>query len=97
MARLSRLSEGQGRDDIAYLFACWLVRDLRLDDDRPLGWLKFWDAGNRPPKGEARLREIIANAHTYGKRAYGAGKLAGPFRVKSRHRKGNSIRFTVRV
>jgi hypothetical protein len=75
MARLPHREEGQQRDDIAYVFAAWLVRDLHLPDDVALSWLHEWDAGNRPPKGDARLVEIISNAHKYGQRAYGNGLL----------------------
>jgi hypothetical protein len=78
MARLPNLAEGQGRDDVAYHFACFLVRDLQLADDIALGWLERWDAGNSPPKGEARLREIIASAHAYGHHAYGSGLGVAP-------------------
>jgi hypothetical protein len=73
LARLPNLGEGQGRDDVAYHFACFLVRDLRLPDETALAWLGRWDAGNRPPKGAARLWEILANAHAYGRQAYGSG------------------------
>jgi hypothetical protein len=39
MARLPNLGEGQGRDDVAYRFGCWLVRDLALSDSEALTWL----------------------------------------------------------
>jgi hypothetical protein len=67
------LGEGEHRDDHAYRLAAFLVRDLQLADDVALLWLLEWDRGNRTPKGEARLREIIQSAHLYGQRAYGAG------------------------
>ena len=73
VSKLPNLSEGQGRDGVAYRFACWLVRDLQLADDVALRWLDHWDGGNLPPKGPERLREIIASAHNYGQRAYGSG------------------------
>lgn len=73
LAKLPNLGEGQGRDDVAFSFACFLVRDLAVTDDVALGWLERWDGGNSPPKGEARLREIIVSAHTYGRAAYGCG------------------------
>jgi hypothetical protein len=82
MARLPHLGEGQGRDDVAYHFAAFLVRDLQLPDERALDWLSSWDAGNRPPKGEERLREILKNAHAYGRRAYGSGRLGGGLRFR---------------
>jgi putative DNA primase/helicase len=69
MARLPNLSEGQGRDNIAYGFACWLVRDLGLSDDAALPWLEEWDRGNAPPKGTQRLLEIMASARRYGRHA----------------------------
>lgn len=73
-AKLPHRGQGQHRDDIAYTFAAFLVRDLELPDDQALPWLERWDAGNRPPKGKTRLQEILANAHAYGKHAYGSGK-----------------------
>jgi hypothetical protein len=72
--RLPHLAEGQGRDDVAYRFAAFLVRDVAVSDDVALEWLSLWDAGNRPPKGESRLREILASAHRYGRHAYGTGR-----------------------
>src|SRR5262249_36473977 len=73
LTKLPNLGEGQGRDDVAYNFACFLVRDLCLDDVKALRWLRGWDRGNTPPKGDERLAEIIASAHAYGQRAYGSG------------------------
>jgi hypothetical protein len=73
MARLPNLSEGQGRDKVAYSFAAFLVRDLALPDSDALNYLEQWDQGNSPPKGRDRLAVIIANAHQYGERAYGSG------------------------
>ncbi len=70
---LPNLGEGQGRDDVAYRFAARLVRDWGLSEADALDWLRRWDAGNRPPKGEERLREIITNALRYGKQTRGAG------------------------
>src|SRR5262249_3144526 len=61
MAKLPHLGEGQGRDDVAYRFAAFLVRDLALDGATALDWLCLWDEGNRPPKGRSRLAEIMAN------------------------------------
>jgi hypothetical protein len=89
LARLPHLGEGQGRDRVAFNFACFLVRDLGLPDEKALPWLDRWDAGNTPPKGEARLREILKNAHEYGQHAYGAG-LSGA------HGHGR-FRFTVEI
>jgi hypothetical protein len=73
MARLPHLQEGQGRTRVAFSFAAWLARDLARPDDIALGWLEQWDAGNSPPLGPERLREILADAHTYGTSAYGSG------------------------
>jgi len=73
MAKLPSLQEGQGRDDVAFNFACFLVRDLAVDDLTALQWLGRWDNGNRPPKGPDRLSEILANAHQYGQHGYGSG------------------------
>jgi hypothetical protein len=83
MARLPNLAEGQGRDDVAYHFACFLVRDLQLADDIALSWLARWDARNSPPKGGGRLREIVASAHQYGAHSYGCGLLAPRRRGRS--------------
>src|SRR5262249_44549780 len=38
LRRLPNLAEGQGRDNVGYHFACFLVRDLRLSDDAALTW-----------------------------------------------------------
>jgi hypothetical protein len=67
------LAEGQGRDDVAYQFAAFLVRDLNLSNDDTLPWLLEWDRTQAVPKGETRLREIIAHVHSYGNRPYGCG------------------------
>jgi hypothetical protein len=74
MARLPNLSEGQGRDDVAFLFAAFLVRDLQIADNYALDWLERWDVGNNPPKGRERLAEIVRSAHAYGTRPYGCGR-----------------------
>jgi hypothetical protein len=94
-AKLPHRAEGQGRDDVAYLFACFLIRDLQLPDDVALTWLEQWDAGNSPPKGTDRLREIIKSAHAYGKRTYGCGKRN--FRRSTRQHGLREIRFSVRL
>jgi hypothetical protein len=73
MSHLPNLGEGQGRDDVAYSFACFLARDLQLSDPDALAWLGQWDAGNRPPKGPERLAQVLADAHKYGRRPYGSG------------------------
>jgi hypothetical protein len=95
LSRLPNLSEGQGRDDLAYQFAAFLVRDLSLTDDVALGWLERWDAGNSPPKGSDRLRDVIASAHAYGHRAYGSGLLRKIFRCARHHH--DVIRFVVEI
>src|SRR5262249_34513538 len=51
LRRLPHLAEGQGRDDVAFSFAAFLVRDLALPDHVALPWLSAWDGGNAPPKG----------------------------------------------
>ena len=76
MRKLPNLGEGQGRDDVAFGFVAFLVRDLDLDDDTALKWLCQWDAGNRPPKGCDRLEEVIRNARKYGQRTVGGGLAA---------------------
>jgi hypothetical protein len=83
--RLPNLGEGQGRDDVAFRAACFLVRDLAIRDAYALGWLEQWDAGNRPPKGTKRLQEIIADAHRYGRSEYGCGLARGPIRDRRGH------------
>jgi hypothetical protein len=95
MAKLPNLGEGQGRDDIAYNFAAFLVRDLALADEAALWWLGEWDRGNRPPKGEDRLREILASAHEYGRRPYGCGLDRPP--PSRGHKHVRHLRFTVEV
>jgi hypothetical protein len=72
-ARLPNLAEGQGRDGVAYSFACFLSRDLALPDDVCLAWLERWDSGNAPPKGRPALGEILGNAKRYGRSPVGCG------------------------
>jgi hypothetical protein len=74
LRKLPNLGEGQGRDDVAFSFACWLVRDLAVSDDIALAWLERWDGGNHPPKGRARLAEILESAHKYGRQPVGCGR-----------------------
>jgi hypothetical protein len=95
LRRLPNLGEGQGRDDVAYRFAAFLVRDLGLADAVALDWLCLWDQGNSPPKGREALAEILANAARYGRRAVGSG-LDTPRPSPSRD--GHyTLKFTVEV
>lgn len=68
MKKLDNLSEGQGRDNVAYRFAAYL-KDQRLSLAEALPWLEEWDQGNSPPKGRKRLEEIFGNAEKYGRKA----------------------------
>jgi hypothetical protein len=76
--RLPNLGEGQGRDDVAYKFGAWLTRDLALPTEQAIAWLLHWDSGNRPPKGETRLREILVSVSRYGQRPIGCGLAFQP-------------------
>jgi hypothetical protein len=96
MARLPSLGEGQGRDDVGYQFAAFLVRDLALADDVAREWLRRWDAGNNPPKGDVEISKWIASAHAYGRRAYGSGLGCGR-PVRQRCHGHTSVRFTIEV
>jgi hypothetical protein len=78
MRRLPNKGAGEGRDDIAFNFAAWLVRDMALDDDIALQWLELWDRGNNPPKGRDCLDAILKNAHAYGQRSRGCGRRPDP-------------------
>jgi hypothetical protein len=68
---LPRLGEGQGRDDVGYRFACYLVRDVAVSDEVARAWLKLWDDKNTPPKGSAAIDKWISSAHLYGRNEYG--------------------------
>jgi putative DNA primase/helicase len=78
LAKLPNLGEGQGRDDVAFNFACFLARDLALPDSDCLRWLSEWDGGNRPPKGYERLREILDHAKEYGTAKPRGGNVCEP-------------------
>jgi hypothetical protein len=78
LRRLPNLGEGQGRDDVGYQFACFLVRDLALGDDVAREWLRLWDSGNRPSKGEEEISKWLASARRYGRRPVGCGRPAEP-------------------
>jgi hypothetical protein len=97
LRRLPNLGEGQGRDDVAYRFACFLVRDLGVSDTVALEWLSLWDAGNRPPKGRERLAEVLANALTYGRNPVGCAlpPAAAPPALKYHRPAGRSGHWTV--
>jgi hypothetical protein len=101
MRRLPNLGEGQGRDDVAFGFAAFLVRDLALADDIALDWLCLWDRGNRPPKGRDCLAEIMRNARDYGQRPVGCGRgeppAAGPLVVPARRPGHLTLRCRVEV
>jgi hypothetical protein len=73
VARLPNRGEGQGRDDIGFRLACWLVRDLALTDEQAHPWLQLWDSRNTPPKGEAEISKWLANARQYGRHEFGCG------------------------
>jgi len=98
LRRLPNLGEGQGRDDVAYHFACFLVRDMALPDDEALDWLQRWDAANNPPKGVERLQEILASAHRYGRNQVGCGLTVKHLQRRRRgHHKTTILHFTVRI
>jgi hypothetical protein len=98
LARLPRLSAGQGRHCVGYTLACWLARDLNLGDRVALGWLRRWDEGNSPPLGAAVLGELLACAHAYGHKSYGSGLgCEDAARLGRRHHKTKTFRFTVEV
>jgi hypothetical protein len=94
LARLPHLGEGQGRDDVGYRFAAFLLRDLALPRDLASDWLSRWDAGNHPPKGKAAIDRWLANAARYGRRAVGpalpSAPASGPLKV-IRCRRGHYI------
>ena len=71
-AQLPNLGEGQGRDDVGYQFACWLVRDMALDDAAALPWLERGIAATPRQRGEC-VQKWLANARQYGQRPIGIG------------------------
>jgi hypothetical protein len=97
LRRLPNLAAGQGRDDVAYHFAAFLAIDLDLADDVCLAWLERWDSGNCPPKGEARLAEILANARRYGRNAVGCGRSSPAPRRRHRGHRFIILRASVEV
>lgn len=73
MAKLpAGLAGGEGRNNAGYLFACFMVNDLGLPDADALGWLAEWNATHRTPMSEGKLRDLIGDAHRYGKHARGS-------------------------
>jgi hypothetical protein len=91
--KLPHLAEGQGRDDVAFNFAAWLVNDVAVSDDVALAWLEQWDGGNSPPKGRERLKEVLENAHRYGRKSSGSRRTQERPRVEVRPtgRPGHSV------
>jgi hypothetical protein len=92
MACLPHLGQGQGRDDVGYRFAAYLIRDLALPRDVAFDFLCRWDAGNHPPKGKDAIDRWLTNADQYGRRAVGSGlaPATGPLKV-IRCRRGHYI------
>jgi hypothetical protein len=65
LSKLPNRGEGQGRDDVAYQGAAFLVRDLALSDGVALDLLGEWDAGNRPRRaGTASARSSATSTPT---------------------------------
>jgi hypothetical protein len=88
------LSRGQGRDDVAWRLAAFLLRDLAVSADIAQEWLRRWDAGNNPPLGAGALVEIAGNAKRYGQHAEGCGRepvSAGGVQVIHTRRPGHVI------
>lgn len=83
--KIPNLDDGQGRDNVAFNFLAFMVRDLALSDADALRYAGEWDADNRPPKGPERLREILANVHEYARNPVGSGLGAG-----ATHTNGNT-------
>ena len=94
MNRLPNGGEGTGRDNTAFAFAAWLVRDMEVPDDIALDWLERWDAGNSARKGRERLAEILANAHQYGHNPVGCGLRSEPPCRRVRNRRPRRPEYT---
>lgn len=59
--------EGQHRDDDGYTFACFLKREMDLDDSEAMPWMEEWDSRNGVPKGPEELQKLLTNGKKYGK------------------------------
>ena len=66
------LGAGEGRNQAGYRFACWLVRDLALDDADALRGLAEWNVAQRTPMPGGKLAALIGDAHAYGTRSIGS-------------------------
>jgi hypothetical protein len=94
----SGLGEGEHRDDVAFHFGAFLVRDLGLPDEEALAWLNRWDGRNRARKGQDRLKAVLANVHLYARNARGCGlHRPNPARAPRGKHQLSHIRFVVEV
>ena len=66
-----RLFSPEWRAGTRFNLAAFLINDCGVSDDVALAALQGWDVRNAVPKGQERLRVILANAHTYGHGARG--------------------------
>lgn len=66
------LGAGEGRNHAGYRFACWLVRDMALDDADALRWLAEWNGWQRTPMPDGKLAALVSDAHAYGSRSVGS-------------------------
>jgi hypothetical protein len=96
VARIPRLSTGQGRSKAAFGLASFLVRDLALSNADALPWLLSWDSGNAPPLGEDALQDSIRCAREYGAKPIGCGLECGSGNHHRGHHAMRTIMFTVR-
>ncbi|HEY0780093.1 MAG TPA: hypothetical protein VGD56_19160 [Gemmatirosa sp.] len=65
------LGAGEGRNHAGFRFACWLVRDMALDDADARAWLTRWNAQQRTPMSSAKVAALVSDAHAYGSRGVG--------------------------
>ena len=68
----TNLRAGDGRNNVGFTLAGFLVRDLDLADDVALGWLARWNQRQQTPMTDAKLASLVADAHAYGSHGYGS-------------------------
>ena len=69
-ARWKGAGKGQ-RNNKAFCYAAYLVRDLALPRNKALFFLQQWNQSNQPPLPVWELQQAIQNAFTYGKHPVG--------------------------
>jgi len=72
LSSVPNVGDGQGRNNSAFRAACFLIRDLGLDEAVAMAELAVWNSRNTPPLDAGEMQQIVMNAAQYAQHAPGA-------------------------